>query len=47
VLKGENERREKESVALLAQFRASSGANGRTNVLPICPSFASLFGSPW
>jgi hypothetical protein len=42
MLKGEKERRERKSVALLAQFRTSSGANGKSKCfahLPIfCPS---------
>jgi hypothetical protein len=47
VLKGEKEKREKESVALLAQFITSSGANGKSNCFAHLPSFAHMFGSPW
>jgi hypothetical protein len=45
VLKGEKERREKESVAFLAQFRASSGANGKSKCFAHLPMFSPLFGS--
>jgi hypothetical protein len=42
VLNGEKERREKESVALLAEFRVSSGANRKSkyfiHLLIFCPA---------
>jgi hypothetical protein len=39
VLNGEKERREKESVALLAEFRVSSGANRKSKCFIHLPIF--------